>query len=106
MVSVAAFQSGFAELLGQMVTTIIEQGELPDDEDPEALPLERIVRYRLGIARNTPTRVRKAVKSRSKRHLSSSAWPRVAPSRCHLASPVGLGVVGEAGFMRFMRIVR
>jgi AcrR family transcriptional regulator len=85
---VAAFQGGFAELLRQLITTAIEQGELPDDEDPEALAFEinglmfaanasfvlrddpttldlarRIVRRRLGITGKTA----KTTKSRKKR---------------------------------------
>jgi AcrR family transcriptional regulator len=85
---IAAFQGGFAELLRQLITTAIEQGELPDDEDPEALAFEingllfaanasfvlrddpatldmarRIVRRRLGIA----GRVGPGAKSRKQR---------------------------------------
>ena len=85
---VAAFQGGFAELLRQLVATAIAQGELPDDEDPEALAFEinglmfaanasfvlredpttldlarRIVRRRLGIT----GKAAKAAKSRKMR---------------------------------------
>ena len=85
---IAAFQGGFAELLRQLITTAIEQGELPDDEDPEALAFEinglmfaanatfvlrddpttldlarRIVRRRLGIS----GKAAKATKSRKQR---------------------------------------
>jgi len=85
---IAAFQGGFAELLRQLITTAIEQGELPDDEDPEALAFEinglmfaanasfvlredpatldlarRIVRRRLGIN----GKAAKAAKSRKPR---------------------------------------
>ena len=37
---VAAFQDGFAALVRQFVVTALEQHELPDDEDPDALTFE------------------------------------------------------------------
>jgi len=89
---IAAFQGGFSALLRQLISIAIEQGELPGDEDPDALAFEinglmfaanasfvlredpstldlarRIVRRRLGIGGKPATHAAKAAKSRSKR---------------------------------------
>jgi len=37
---IAAFQGGFTALIRQMVETAIERGQLPDDEEPDALAFE------------------------------------------------------------------
>ena len=37
---IAAFQSGFTAVIRQFVVTALEQGELPADEDPDALTFE------------------------------------------------------------------
>ena len=37
---VAAFQDGFSALIRQFVVTAIAAGDLPDDEDPDALTFE------------------------------------------------------------------
>jgi len=37
---IAAFQNGFTSLIRQFILTAIEQHELPDDEDPDALTFE------------------------------------------------------------------
>jgi hypothetical protein len=77
---IAAFQGGFASLLRDLVVTARELGELPADEDPDALGFElngimfaanakfvlsddpstldlarRIVRRRLGVATDADT---------------------------------------------------
>ena len=77
---IAAFQDGFTDLIRQFVVTALEQHELPDDENPDALTFElsgiilaantnfvlrqdlaaldmakQIVRRRLGITRRPHT---------------------------------------------------
>ena len=37
---IAAFQNGFTALIRQFAVTAIERGELPADEDPDALTFE------------------------------------------------------------------
>jgi hypothetical protein len=37
---IAAFQGAFTALIRQLVMTALEHGELPDDEDPDALTFE------------------------------------------------------------------
>jgi hypothetical protein len=85
---IAAFQSGFTQLIRGFVVKAIEQKELPASEDPEALTFEinglvlaanssfvlqddpkasemprRVLRQRIGLpAERTPVRRKRAVK--------------------------------------------
>ena len=83
---IAAFQGRLTGLVRQLVVAAIERGELPSDEDPEALTFEL---HGLILAANTSFVLRQdeaALDHGPPRHAPPAGYPRITPDTAPLTS--------------------